>query len=355
MKHLRLILLVTAAAVFISACGTAGTTTSWPGLAADTDRVYLADGQFVYGLRLSDGSKVWQYPEKAGSQLFYSAPVLTPDGQLLVGSAGSDNSLVSLDPATGQTKWAAPFVASNHWVAPPLVVKDTIYAANNSGTLYALGLSTGQELWSLPLGRSLWGAPASNGTLVFVTSLDHFLYAVDPQKQALAWKVDLGGSAPGTVSVGSDGSTVYVGSFGKKVLGIDAASGAVRWTADVKDWVWGAPVVGSDSVFAADIAGNVYSFGAPNGKNAWPAIQPDGPITGSPLVLPNGMLVATESGSVVAYDPTGTKLWDATVGGKIYATPVASGDRIAVAPTGADFLLAVLDQNGKLLWKFTGK
>ncbi len=85
------------------------------------------------------------------------------------------------------------------------------------------------------------------------------------------------------------------------------------------------------------------------------SLQPDGPITGSPLVLANGMLVATESGTVFAYDATGSKLWDAIIGGKIYTTPVAAGDRIAVAPTGTDFLLAMLDQNGKLLWKFTGK
>jgi len=355
MKRLRLILLIPLAALIVSACGTAGSTASWPGLAADSERVYLASGQFVYGLRLSDGSKVWQYPEKAGAELFYSPPVLTPDGQLLVGSSGTDNGLVSLDAATGQAKWAQPFVAPNHWVAPPLVVDGTIYAANNGGTLYALELATGQKQWSLALNNSLWGAPATNGKLVFVTSLDHFLYAVDPAKQALAWKLDLGGAAPGAVSISSDGSTVYVGSFGKKVFGVDAASGSVRWTADVKDWVWGGPVSGSDSVYAADIAGNVYSFGAPNGKNAWPVLQPDGPITGSPLVLANGMLVATESGTVFAYDATGSKLWDAIIGGKIYTTPVAAGDRIAVAPTGTDFLLAMLDQNGKLLWKFTGK
>jgi hypothetical protein len=43
------------------------------------------------------------------------------------------------------------------------------------------------------------------------------------------------------------------------------------------------------------------------------------------------------------------------VGGKIYTTPVISGDRIAVAPLSTDFLLAALSLDGKLVWKFTGK
>lgn len=354
MKRLMLISFVVLGGFLLSACGTPAST-SWPGLAADAQNAYLASGQFVYAVRLSDGAKVWQYPDKGGAQLFYSEPVLTPDGQLLVGSAGSDYGLYSLDPATGQSKWQAPFVAPNHWVAPPLVVNDTVYAPNNGGTLYALDLATGQERWSLPLDNSLWGAPTTNGKLIFVPSLDHRLYAVDPELRSIAWKLDLGGSAAGSVSVSSDGNTVYVGSFAKKVLGVDAASGAIRWTADVKDWVWGSPVLDGDTLYVADITGNVYSLGAANGKNAWPALQPDGPITGSPLALGDGMLIATESGTVYAYDRTGAKMWDATVGGKIYTTPVLSGDHILVAPYQTEYLLAALGPDGKLLWKFTGK
>ncbi len=107
-------------------------------------------------------------------------PVLTTDGQVLVGSAGRDYELTSLDTTTGQQKWAAPFVATDRWVAAPLVVGDAVYAANNDGTLYVLKLATGEKVWSLHISKELWGAPVTDGKLVFVTSLDHFLYAVDP-------------------------------------------------------------------------------------------------------------------------------------------------------------------------------
>jgi outer membrane protein assembly factor BamB len=108
-------------------------------------------------------------------------------------------------------------------------------------------------------------------------------------------------------------------------------------------------------VYASDISGNVYSLGAVNGKNAWPIVQPDGPITGSPLVLSNGVLVATESGSIFAFDPHGVKLWDATIGGNVYTAPVASGNLLIVAPLNADFLLSAVTKDGSLVWKFTGK
>ncbi len=357
MKRLTLISLVLLVALALSACGTP-ISSSWPGLAADNTNAYLANGAFVYAVRLSDGSKAWQYPDKSGTEQFYSNPVITPDGQLLVGSAGQDKALISLDPATGKEKWAAPFKGSDHWVASPLVVDQTIYAGNNNGSLYALSLATGQLSWTLPIGRSLWGAPVTNGKLIFVTSLDHFLYAVDPETRKIVWKTDLGGSSTGSPSVSKDGSTLYIGSFAKKVFAIDAASGSIRWTADIKDWVWGAPTLDGDSLYAADISGNVYSFGAPNGKNAWPDTKPGGAITGSPLALSNGVVVATETGGLYAYDSQGGPLWPSVnIGGKIFTSPVASGDLILVAPMGGQYLLyAVNNKDGSMLpWHFDGK
>ncbi len=355
MKRLALFTLIVLAALALSACG-AAPNVSWPGLAADANNAYLANGHVLYAARLSDGLKLWSFPEKSGAQVFVSNPVIGTGGQVLVASAGADNGVYSLDPANGRENWAAPLVANNHWVASPLVVGDTVYAANNNGSLYAAELETGFMKWSLPLAGSLWSAPTSNGKLIFVTSLDHRVYAVDPESKQVAWQVDLAGSAPGSAAVSSDGSTVYVGSFGKKVFALDAASGAIRWTAETQDWVWGAPAQSGDSVFAADINGRLYSLGTVHGKNAWPSLSPDGAITASPVALADGVLVATESGSLFAFDGTGTKSWDINVGGQIYTTPVISGDMILVAPMKADFLIRAVSPDGKLLpWEFTGK
>ncbi len=354
MKRLTSFSLIVLGALLLSACATT-TTSSWPGLAADADRAYLASGSFVYGIRLSDGTKLWQYPDKAGAQHYYSSPTVTGDGQVLVGSAGSDFGLISLDAATGAAKWAAPFVGGDRWVAPPLVAGTTVYAANNNGMLYALSLADGSQHWSLKVGGEIWGAPATNGKLVFVNSLNHNLYAVDPAAQKIVWQLDLGGAAPSAPSVSTDGNTVYTASFGKKVFAVDAATGAVRWTTTTKDWIWGTPVLTGNSLIAADISGNVYSLGVADGKGAGPVLQPDGPITGGPLVFAGGVAVGTESGTLVAYDQTGAKSWDVTLGGKIYTTPVAGGNLIAVAPLGADFLLAGVSQDGQIKWKFTGK
>lgn len=359
MKRLTVISLIVMASVLLSACATGTNTTSWPGLTADKDNAYLANGQFVYAARLSDGFKVWQYPAQAGTEEFFSDPVLTADGQLLAGSSGRDNALYSLDPHTGTSKWAAPFTASDRWVASPLVVGDTVYAANNNGTLYALKLATGQLAWSVRISHSLWGTPSTDGKLIFVTSLDHFLYAVDPGSHKVAWKTDLGGSIPGSSLVASDGGLLYSGSFARKVYAVEPVRGTVRWTANLKDWVWSTPTLIGDSLIAADISGNLYALAAADGKNTWPEVKPDGPVTATPLALPDGgVVVATESGFLYAYKADGSALWPpVNIGGKIYTTPVLAGDRILVAPMGAQYwIYAVNSKDGSLApWHFAGK
>ena len=59
MKRLTLISFVLLGAILLSACSSAASRgTSWPGLAADANNAYLANGQFIYAARLSDGSKL---------------------------------------------------------------------------------------------------------------------------------------------------------------------------------------------------------------------------------------------------------------------------------------------------------
>ncbi len=49
-------LLVALLAVTLTACG-AAPASNWPGLASDGSHVYLADGQYVYNILLSDGTE----------------------------------------------------------------------------------------------------------------------------------------------------------------------------------------------------------------------------------------------------------------------------------------------------------
>lgn len=351
-KRLILISLIALSALILSACSGQAVSNNWHGLAADAERAYLSNGSFVYAVDLKTAKEVWRYPEEANSKLlYYATPVLTPDGQLLIGSAGTSHPFVSLDPATGKEKWVESFTkGKGAWLASPLVWNETIYIPNTDGFLYTLDMNGKEIADPIELGGALWSAPSTDGTLLYITSLDHHLHIIDPAKGSVVTEpIDLGGAAPSSPAVGTDG--VYVGSFASTVEFVQA-NNKHEVIATTENWIWGSPLVDSETLYYADLNGKVYSLDLATGSQNWDVVQPDGPVVASLLIVGDQIYVATEAGTLVALDREGKTVWEKTVGGKIYTTPVLSGDLILVAPYQADFVLAAYDADGKQAWTF---
>jgi len=340
------------AALALSACTGQLLTNNWPGLAADAELAYLSSGSFVYAVDVTTGDEVWKYPTEANAAyVFYATPVLTEDGQLLVGSAGTTHALLSLNPATGKENWSEPFLeAKGLWVAAPLVWNETIYAPNTDGFLYILNLNGKQTADPIELGGSLWATPATDGELLYVTSLDHHLHIINPASAQAGEPVDLGGASPGSPVVGEGG--VYVGSFASNIEFI-STTGGMEILATASNWIWGTPVLDGDSLYYADLSGNIYSLNLASGQQNWNELKPDGPIVASPLVAGDQIYVGAEDGVFIALDRDGKIVWEKELGGKIYTTPVLSGELILVAPYQAEFTLAAYDAEGKQVWTFT--
>ncbi|MDO8753566.1 MAG: PQQ-binding-like beta-propeller repeat protein [Anaerolineales bacterium] len=351
-KRLILISLLALGSLILSACaGGRGVSNNWHGLAADSERAYIANGSFVYAVDLKTGNEVWQYPAEADSKLmFYANPVLTSDGQLLIGSAGTKHPFVSLDPVTGKEKWTESFTENKGaWLASPLVFNDTIYAPNTDGFLYIIDMNGKKAAEPIELRGALWSAPSTDGTLLYVTSLDHYFHVIDPATGESGESIDLGGAAPSSPVVGNDG--VYVGSFASTIEFIKS-NGQHKVIATTENWIWGSPLLDGETLYYADLSGKVFSLDLASGNQNWETVQPDGPIVASLLMAGDQIYVATEAGTLVALDRDGKTVWEKTVGGKIYTTPVISGDLILVAPYQAEFVLAAYDAAGKQAWTF---
>jgi outer membrane protein assembly factor BamB len=360
-KKLIFVTTILLGAFLLSACaGGAVRGMSWSGLATDGNMVYLADGPFVYAVSLGDGREIWRYPGERNNKLvFYSPPTVTPDGLIVVGSAGTDYSLVALNPNDINPDTNAPFEewkftgARDHWVAAPLVVNNSLFAVNSDGNLYILDLQDGRsskEATVVELGGRLWAQPITDGERVYITSLDHSVIAVDANTHKVLWHEDLGGAVPGSAVLGEDGA-LYVGSLASQLEKFDPATGNHQSVFDAENWVWGTPSLEGDTLFFGDVDGNVYSFNTSTGKLNWDPVKPDSAITASPLVLGDSVLVATESGSIYEVTKEGqSRLWSQP-GGQIYTTPIQAGDLILVAPMGTEAYLFAFTQDGKQAWQ----
>ena len=357
--------LVASLAMLLTSCG-AAPATNWPGLAFDGTHVYLADGQYIYNVLVSDGSEVTtqtadgpapaRFPLKAEStKSFYASPALTSDGQMVIGSAAQgDHTLYSIDPLSGAVKWTFPGLKSP-WLAGALTLNDAVYVPAGDGKLYAFGLN-GQKRWDFTASdHSLWTSPITDGKLIYLATLDHEVFAINSEgKQVWSFKLDNG--VIGTPSI-ADG-TLYVGTLSGNLYALNAAEGSQKWVKQLDGGIWGNPATDGTNVYIGTVkgtAGKFYAVKASDGQIVWSKDE-EGSIAAGALIVADQVIYVTETGRIQSRDKTGVSKWQDTIeNAKLYTPPFLAGDVILIAPMNAKFLLAAYDLNGAQKWTFIAK
>ena len=161
-------------------------------MAVEGDKVYVSYATHIYQLNLANGVEQWRFPAEANNKVNYYAPVAVgKEGQQLL--VGSYNHVFYSIPAGGaQTSWSFT-EAKDRYIAKALVMDDLVYAGSADGNLYVLDLN-GALRWKFTAGHAIWGPPATDGKTLYVASMDHHIYALDPQNGEQIWVTeDLGG------------------------------------------------------------------------------------------------------------------------------------------------------------------
>jgi outer membrane protein assembly factor BamB len=343
-RLLPLLILFVLGAVLLSSCGSPEYATSWPGMTASNDTIYVADAGSVLSVKASDGTTQWRFPEKIdNAKQFFAAPVVSSD-QVLVGDyAGS---FYGLDVNTGGQKWTVTN-GKGHFIASPLLVGDTIIAPSSDRSVYAWDTS-GKQRWVFTSKYAFWAQPVSDGKVVYIPSIDHNIYALNLQNGNKVWSVDLGGAIVNSPVMDSNGK-IYAGTLMNELVSVDTSTGKTAWKFKANAEIWSKPVLLDGNLFFGDLAGTVYCVNSENGKQVW-KLDLSNPITGTGAVYADGLVFATENGSVVGISAKGEKLFTKTLTGTINGSPVVAGDKIIVATTGVDNLLVAFDFKGNDKW-----
>lgn len=361
-------ILVALVSTLLTACG-AAPLANWPGMTSDGKNVYLADGQFIRIVKVSDGTAVTAqtadglvpllFPAKAdGNIAFYGAPAITSDGQLVFGNASTltnVHTLYSIDPATGATKWTFADAAST-WLAGPTASGDTVYAANDDGKLYAFDL-TGKKRWDAVVSTdALWSSPVSDGKQVYIGTLSHDIIALDLATGKQIWKKTLDTAIIGPPAIGDDGN-LYVGTLSGNLYAFNATEGSQLWLAQLQGSIWSTPKLDGTTLYVGTsngTAGKFYAIDATTGRFLRSPLEETGAIIASPLITKDQVIYVTEDGYIKFLDKKGSPTVAAVKieNAKIYTTPILVGDFILVAPMNAEFALAAYSQKGVQQWKF---
>jgi outer membrane protein assembly factor BamB len=365
-KTIFLISVILVLGSLLSACGNQSlASTDWPGLTVKDDMAYLAAGTYVYAINLANGQELTitqgsettavRFPTDGKGGPFYGDPAFTSDGQMIIGSANINDRkhpLFSANADDFTPKWVFQEQAKDIWLAGALILDDVIYMPNSDGGLYAFDLN-GNIKGKFVAEHALWSNPVTDGKAIYVSSMDHSVYAVDPGNLNQIWKTELDASITGSPTV-VDGR-LYIGSIDGTVYAIDTETGNILWQKNFEGGISDRVVASGDRLYFGMLSqetGTIYSLNAEDGTVVW-SYDAGGAVTASPLVKDNLVVFVTETGTIRALDLDAKPVWMQTLDAKLYNTPVAAGDLILVTPMGKqDLMLVAYDDAGALKWIF---
>ncbi len=234
-------------------------------------------------------ARIWEFsdPQAAPNQ-FFADPLNLDGDNLLVLSNGER--LFEVNLARADARIADGLPLPGRVLAAPSLGAGQVYVGAER-TMLALDAASFQQRWGFETGQSIWSRPLIiNGALLF-TSLDHHLYALDPDDGSEIWRLNLGGAAPVT-PVEYEGR-LYTGTFSRRIFAI-SPDGKILAEYSTEDWVWGAPAIDAGVLYAADLAGNVYALeiGESNFRLLWQVKVSERAIRAAPVVSGEYVIVA---------------------------------------------------------------
>jgi outer membrane protein assembly factor BamB len=219
---------------------------------------------------------------------------------------------------------------------PPAVAYDTLYFANNPGTLFALNARTGRVRWRYVAHRCTAASPAVAKHVVYQTflnrppcnaersKLDGEVVALDARTGKVRWRRVIG---PSETSPLVARGVVYVGDWRNNVYALDARTGRTRWTFATGGKVKGGVALSGNRVYVGSYDGHVYALNARTGRQIWrasaqPRLGSTGTFYSTPALGYGRVYIGSTDHKVYSYGATtGALRWSYGTGGYVYSSP----------------------------------
>lgn len=156
-----------------------------PAIAADAILVPCR-GPHLLALGL-DGELCWHFTDEAPNAWLDKTPVVVGDRLFAVLSTGV---ALALDVADGTLAWRADVGSSGKPLSRPATDGQRLYVGARDG-VHALSLTDGDEIWHSSTQRRVQAASVVHAGVVYATSHDHYLYALDAASGRALWQYEL--------------------------------------------------------------------------------------------------------------------------------------------------------------------
>jgi outer membrane protein assembly factor BamB len=299
-------------------------------LPAVSPRVTLVTStdRWIYALDTRSGATFWR---RRGDGAFTTGAV-AGGGRVFVASEGTGGRVTALRVSDGGRIWQT-LVGD---VSSPLSIRDSVvYGVNDRGVTFAIGAARGQTIWKRSTGPSRAGPLVTNSHVVVATLRDS-LVLLDRENGAIVDAFPLPAPTAAPLAL-LDDETVVLSSPEGSMHAVHFPSGKVRWSVPTSEALPGAPVVHGDTVFALGASCTLIRVPRHAPDVARRDSLRDCVTVAAPLVLRDGVLVATVSGDMRYISRvTGKLSWTRRVGGALRHPPVVRDRQVVVATLGGE-------------------
>lgn len=252
---------------------------------------------------------------------------------------------------------------------------DTVWIGATDGVLRALALEDGARLWQRDLGAPIAATPAVADGMVYVTTRDGRLHALDAASGTVRWTVESDVPRPMpwghesgdryTPSPAVSGGLVVWAAADGVVRATDRESGVARWTAATGGPIWSSPAVADGVVYVGSADGMLYALDLDSGERHW-AFRTEGAglasanygfdrrtIQGSPAIANGLVFVGARDGFLYAiHAGDGSLAWryDHQISWVI-GSPAVDDSLVYVGSSDGQFLQALDADTGAERWR----
>jgi len=205
------------------------------------------------------------------------------DGVVYLGSEAGTLHAVEME--TGRELWQ--FKTGGSVFHPPLVIGDLVLFGSWDGRLRAADRNSGKLVWDFEAGRVDWevhdifinGIPTVLDGIAYFSSEDFNVYAVEIETGREVWRHSLD-DEPQARQIPIVDRVAYIGAWNGYLYAIDIDTGKRIWRSTTDDsgraslsdqvpFVTVVPIVTEEAVYFADWAGNLFAVDRVNGQQIW--------------------------------------------------------------------------------------
>jgi len=276
----------------------------------------------LYALKASSGEFIWKYPTDGG---IVSKPAIA-DGKVYFGS--EDHRLHVISANSGNIIWT--YYTDGPIRSSPHLAEGHIFIGSDDGYLHAVNMISGRQVWKTETGAAIRSTPlVSHESIFFGTEAGDF-YCLDYRGE-IKWRFKAKRSI--TSSPVTEEGVIYFTSLDSTLYAMEAKTGWVIWRFRMDRGSISTPFITSGRIFTGAIDGQIYCIDAHSSKEIW-RFPTDHQVTGSPMVYNDSLYCGSVDGNLYCLDyQTGRLRWKYLTGGPITSTPVADDNLVFIGST----------------------